>query len=65
MIERETGAEAVHSMDFPGKFSIEELIKKFKYKVAFSGKTIHEVIRDYKLGINNGIELWVVNLLCI
>lgn len=64
MIERETGAMAVHSMGFPGKFSIEDLIEKFKYKITLSGKTIHEVIRDYKLN-NNGIELWVINLLGI
>ena len=41
-----------------------EFVAVFKKKLQTSGKTIHEVVRDYLKG-NLDIELWVLNSLSI
>lgn len=64
MVDKETGASAVTQQDFQRKPSVWMLIKKFKEKLEKSGKTIHEVIRDYK-NCNLDLELWLVNSLII
>lgn len=59
LIEVETYAWAVQP-----DAKVDELIALFKEKVQKSGKTIHEVIRDYKSN-NLDLELWLVNTLTI
>lgn len=60
MIEAETGATAIFAND--GKPSNKKIIEEFKRRLKSSGKTIHEVIRDFKNNNNlNGI--WLINLL--
>lgn len=61
LIDVETYAWAV----FPdAKATKEDLIRLFKRKVDTSGKTIHEVVREYKKN-NLDLELWLINSLSI
>lgn len=64
MIEVETGSHAVTQQDFQRKPTIEMILNKFKEKLAKSGKTIHEVIRDFKSN-SLDLELWLINSLII
>lgn len=64
MIDVETGALAAGQQDFQRKPTVKMLIEKFKEKLAKSGKTIHEVIRDFKSN-NLDLELWLINSLTI
>lgn len=62
MIDKETGVFAVNRLDFvDGKPSIKKVIDLFKLKLKNSGKTIHEVVRDYKL-VYFDMELWKINM---
>lgn len=60
MIEAETGATAVFAND--RKPSNKKIIEEFKCLLKSSGKTIHEVIRDFKNN-NNLNEIWLISLL--
>lgn len=62
MFELETGAVAVSPNDFQKKPTVKMLIDKFKEKLRRSGKSIHEVIRDYKNN-NSDLGLWLIDLL--
>lgn len=64
MVEVETGAQAVTGQDFQGKPTVKMILDKFKEKLFKSGKTIHEVIQDYKSN-NLDLELWLINSLTI
>ena len=64
MVDVETGSQAVTQQDFQGKPTVKMLIEKFKDKVKHSGKTIHEVVRDFKSN-NLDLELWLINSLTI
>lgn len=64
MIEVETGSQAVTSQDFQRKPTVKMILDKFKEKLAKSGKTIHEVIQDFKSN-NLDLELWLINSLTI
>lgn len=64
MVDAETGAVAVHSQDFQRNPTIKMLLDKFKEKIFKSGKSIHEVVRNFKSN-NLDLELWLVNLLVI
>lgn len=64
IVDAETGVFAVFSAEVQRRPTIEMLIFKFKEKLCRSGKTIHEVVRDYKIN-NLGLELWVVNSMII
>lgn len=64
MVDVETGSQAVTQQDFQGKPTVKMLIEKFKGKVKQSGKTIHEVVRDFKSN-NLDLELWLINSLTI
>ena len=57
LIDVETYAWAV----FPGA-SAEGLIEQFKQKVQTAGKTIHEVVREYK-NRNLDLEVWEISAL--
>lgn len=59
LIESETGASAVKNKGF----STPQLaIAEFKRLLGLSGKTIHEVIRDFK-NRNVDLETWLINSL--
>lgn len=64
MIEVETAAQAVTQQDFQGKPNVKMILDKFKEKLAKSGKTIHEVVIDFKSN-NLDLELWLIKLLTI
>lgn len=64
MVEVETGVHAVIQQEFQRKPTIEMILNMFKEKLAKSGKTIHEVIRDCKSN-NLDLELWLINSLII
>lgn len=64
MIEAETGSFAVTEQDFQKKPTVRMLLDKFKEKLVKSGKTVHEVIRDFKSN-NLDLELWLIKLLTI
>lgn len=64
MVEVETGSQAVTGQDFQRKSTVKMILEKFKEKLAKSGKTIHEVIRDFKSN-NLDLELWLINSLII
>lgn len=60
MIDAETGATAATRQDFQRKPTVKMLIEKFKEKLERSGKTVHEVIRNFKSN-NLDLELWLIN----
>lgn len=64
MVDAETGVFAVHSQDFQRNPTIKMLLDKFKEKIFKSGKSIHEVVRNFKSN-NLDLELWLVNSLII
>lgn len=64
MIDAETGATAVTRQDFQRKPTVKMLIEKFKEKLERSGKTVHEVVRNFKSN-NLDLELWLINSLII
>lgn len=64
MVEVETGALVAGQQDFQRKPTVKILIEKFKEKLKKSGKSIHEVIRDFKSN-NLDLELWLINSLTI
>lgn len=64
MVEVETGSGAVTGQDFQRKPTVKKILEKFKEKLAKSGKTIHEVIQDFKSN-NLDLELWLINSLTI